>query len=118
MFSLHPAPAHVVCCAVVSLKPDKAFTTPDAEADCVNLLSTGLFRNARPVFRRPNNLDGPQFVKVKEGVMATVPPLGTVEFLVTPRALPPPKSFAVRIDSSLSNAGLTLISPAKESTTN
>lgn len=91
--------------AAMSLRPEKAFTTPDAEADCVSLLATGLFKNARPVFRRPNNLDGPHFVRVKDNLLATVPPLGTVEFLVTPRVLPPPTSFSVRVDSSLANAG-------------
>lgn len=91
--------------AVISVRPEKAFTTPDVESDCVALLSTGLFKNARPVFRRPNNLDGPHFVEVKGNQLATVPPLGTVEFLVTPRVLPAPTSFSVRIDSSLAKAG-------------
>lgn len=78
---------------------------PDVEADCVRLLGTGLFQNVRPSFKRPTTMDAPQFVRVVGDRLATVPPLGPVEFIVIPRTLPNPTNFSVRIDSSLSQAG-------------
>ena len=95
----------VLLAAVLTTQPGRAFTTPDVEADCVRLLATGLFRSVRPSFKRPTGLDAPQFVKVKGNRLATVPPLGPVEFIVTPRVLPTPTAFSVRIDSSLASTG-------------
>lgn len=62
-------------------------------------------RSVRPSFKRPTGLDAPQFVRVRGGRLATVPPLGPVEFVVTPRVLPPPTDFSVRVDSSMAQAG-------------
>ncbi len=90
---------------MVATQAAKAFSVPDVEADCVRLLETGLFQSVRPSFKRPTGLDAPQFVRVLGDRLATVPPLGSVEFIVTPRTLPPPTDFSVRIDSSLSQAG-------------
>ena len=78
---------------------------PDVEADCVRLLATGLFRNVRPSVKRPMSLDSPHYVKVAGNRMATVPPLGPVEFIVSPRIFPVPSSLSVRVDSSLGHAG-------------
>ena len=91
---------------MVASQPGKAFSVPDVEADCVRLLETGLFQSVRPSFKRPTVLDAPQFVRVLGNRLATVPPLGPVEFIITPRTLPNPTEFSVRIDSSLSQAGL------------
>ena len=91
---------------MVASQPGKAFSVPDVEADCVRLLEMGLFQTVRPSFKRPTVLDAPQFVRVLGNRLATVPPLGPVEFIVTPRTLPNPTGFSVRIDSSLSQAGL------------
>ena len=79
---------------------------PDVEADCVRLLKTGLFQSVRPSFKRPVGSDAPHFVRVLGGRLATVPPLGPVEFVAVPRVLPAPTDFTVRIDSSLASAGI------------
>ena len=93
---------------MVATQPGKAFSVPDVEDDCVRLLATGLFQSVRPSFKRPPPSDAPQFVRVLGGRLATVPPLGGVELIVAPRILPPPTDFAVRLDSSIANAGTAL----------
>ena len=60
----------------------------DIECDCVRLLATGLFSSALPNLRRPTEMDAPQFLRVRGeelGSLATVPPLGSIEFTVSPR---------------------------------
>lgn len=91
--------------AVVNTRPGRAYSVPDVEADCVRLLETGLFQRVRPSFKRPTFLDAPQFVRVTGDRLATVTPLGPIEFIVTPRVLPNPTGFDARVDSSLANAG-------------
>lgn len=96
---------HVLLCAVTTTEPGAAFTTSDLETNCVRLLETGLFKSVRPKLVRPGAFDCPQFVRVTGDRIASVPPLGPVEYVVTPRVLPKPLSFSVRIDSSLNREG-------------
>lgn len=72
------------------------------------LQSTGLFKSVRPMARQATILEAPAFRVVRApggGIrVQMVPPLGSLEYIVTPRALPAIAELRVRIDSSLSGA--------------
>ncbi|KAI8474734.1 MAG: hypothetical protein J3K34DRAFT_118612 [Monoraphidium minutum] len=110
-FEVWPAAAELA--PLLRTRIGRVLATSEVEGDVATLEATGLFRLVRPVCDAGRRGDAPLFSAVKaEGgagglELEYVTPLGCTRFIVEPRALPPVKSMAVRLDSSLKASGVT-----------
>jgi hypothetical protein len=79
----------------VHCAPGVAVSAADIEDDVIRLLGSGLFATVRPLTTPPTALDAPSFVVQPSGRLEAAAPLGSVEFMVTTRSLPPINSLEI-----------------------
>ncbi|KAL0049763.1 hypothetical protein WJX82_009526 [Trebouxia sp. C0006] len=70
----------------------RAFTAHDIEEDCVQLLASGAFASVVPITQPASTRDAPLFVPGKHQ-MHPAAPLGSLQFQIKPRKLPPIQSM-------------------------
>ncbi|DBA90092.1 TPA: hypothetical protein ACH3X1_003411 [Trebouxia sp. C0004] len=76
----------------LSCQRGRAFTAHDIEEDCVQLLASGAFASIVPMTQPASTRDAPLFVPGKHQ-MHPAAPLGSLQFQVRPRKLPPIQSM-------------------------
>lgn len=103
--------------ALIRTRPGEAVAYQDIEEDPSRLLSTGLFKSCRPVVFPPKRAGEfyPTFLQDQEtGALKALRPIGTTEFILTPRQLPPIMELDIRLDSSLRSSGIEVPPEALE----